>query len=176
MSQHLDFKGKWGTEVRKCYKLKSIQSVDGTELAPEDMRIRSMNFGQHWRTEGVENFPYEAKIPLAFVIDYLNTQLEEYVEDAIADPDEDDEMDNLLKAYGWSTDAENLLSNTSERLKDLLMDFFAFDMLIHWYCDGQAPDNGAMINSFERFSIDGDYLIITGQCRKSGFPVRYQDI
>lgn len=176
MSQQLDFKGRWGTDVRKDYQLQSIQSVDGTKLASEDIRIRAMNFGQHWRTEGVQSFPYEVKLPLAYVIDYLNTQLEEYVTDAIDDRDEEDEMDNLLMAEGWPTDAQKLLLNTSERLIYLTMDFFGFEILLHWFSDGHAPDHGAMINSFDKFTIDRDYLIIGGQCRKSGFPVRYQDI
>ncbi len=175
MGKTFDFSGKWGIEVRNHYNLLSQQQMDGSVLTPEDISIRSMNFGQHWRTEGIRNFPYQVSIPLNYVIDYLNTQLPEYIEDAFADRDEEDELDNLLMAYGWSKDAKTLLLETNNTLRDLLLDFFAFDILLHWYSDGPVSDGGAIINTHDQFSIEGDYLIITGVCRKSGVPVRYQD-
>lgn len=176
MGKTFDFSGKWGIEVRNLYAAQSTQQVDELVILPEDTRIRAMNFGQHWRTEGIQSFLYEVKLPLNYVIDYLNAQLPEYIDEAILYRDEEDELDNLLMTYGWPKDAKTLLQISNDKLHHLLLEFFAFDMLIHWYSDGPVSDHGVVINSHDQFYIKNDYLIIKGECRKSGYPVKYQDV
>ncbi len=176
MNQTSRFKGKWGTAVRSLYEEQSFQSIEANPLEPEHLKVRAMNFGQHWRTEGIQNLDYQVHLPLHYVYDFLNSQLPEYILEAKTDRDEEDELDGLLEAFGWSDDAENLLTNGPKRLTDLLLDFYAFEMLLHWYSDGHAPDGGGVINSHDQFEIVNDHLIIRGKCRKSDKPVRYQDV
>ncbi|OEK00634.1 hypothetical protein BFP97_03545 [Roseivirga sp. 4D4] len=176
MSQTSSFKGKWGTAVRSLYKVESSQFIQGNAMRADDLRIRAMNYGQHWRTEGIQSIDYEVRLPLSYVYDFLNSELPEYIMEAKTDRDEEDELDGLLEAFGWSDDAANLLMNGSKRLVDLLLDFYAFEMLLHWYSDGQAPDGGGVINAHDQFKIENDHLIIKGKCRKSDRPVRYQDV
>lgn len=176
MSKKSSFTGKWGTAVRTLYEQQSLQSIPGKALRAEEVRIRAMNYGQHWRTEGIESLDYKIELPLPYVQDFLNSQLPEYISEAKIDHDKEDELDGLLKVFGWPDDAERILTNTSKRLVDLLLDFFAFEMLLHWYSDGPAPDGGAVINSHNQFNVVDDHLIILGKCRKSDKPVRYQDV
>jgi|GEM_PF-2685682 len=176
MSKTSNFTGKWGTAVRTLYEQQSLQSIPGKALRAEEVRIRAMNYGQHWRTEGIQNIDYEVQLPLKYVYDFLNNELPEYVLEAKTDRDEADELDSLLEAFDWPDDGESILMSTSKRLVDLLLDFFAFEMLLHWYSDGQAPNGGVVINSHDQFNVMNDHLIIQGKCRKSDKPVRYQDV
>ncbi len=54
-------------ERRSGFKWDSICHVDLHLVRPSQLSFRSMNFGQHWRTEGVRDYEYSVAFPVAGV-------------------------------------------------------------------------------------------------------------
>lgn len=173
---HFDFTNKWGEEIRNRYRLKSQQHVNGKPLEAKLVKTRTMNFGQHWRTEGIIDYPYEIRLPFSYVVDFVNSLLPEYNEDAQNDPEVDNELDRLLAGHNWSEDAEFLLTNTTNRIQYLLIEYFVYEMLLHWYTDSPVGEDGCVINTYDTLAIADGYVFVNGLCRNSGIPVVYQDV
>ena len=149
--------------------------VAGTTVSIERLKVRTMNFGQHWRGEAVISLPYTFKLPLQLAIDIVNWLLPEYVEDSKEYPDPEDLMEQLLKQEGWNTDGQYLLTEGPELLRQMLIEYYAHDMLMQWIGDGSLEQDGYVINSCDLVEIHGDQLVIEGKCRASGTSAVYQD-
>jgi hypothetical protein len=149
-------------------------TVDGEPCAPERISLRSMNFGQHWRTEGVEEVACSVEVPRAFLLDFLREQVPEYVDDSRRQPDPDSEVDRALEAAGWP-DVDGVLA--IPYLRDAMAEFYAHDLLLYWLGDG-PPDRepGFVLNTIDRIELDEERITLAGTARRSGVPVRYQDV
>lgn len=149
--------------------------VKGQPVGVDQLKVRSMNFGQHWRAEAVESLPYEVKLPLQLAIDLLNWQLPEYIEDARAFPDEDALLDRLLKENGWNADAHYLLHQGPALLRQMLLEEYAHEIISQWFGDGPVSGDGYVLNSCNEVSMERDRIVIYGYCRSTGSSSAYQD-
>jgi hypothetical protein len=132
-----------------------------------------MNFGQHWRTEGMQDVLYHVEVPFAYVEDVLREHTAGYVQDSREHPDPDDAYDRALAAAGHP-DTERVLA--TPELRDPLLDLFRYEILGHWLGTGHPErEPGYVLNTVERIQVAGGLVAYTGTARRSGMPVRHQD-
>ena len=79
--------------------MNAILTVDGRLRVPG--AVRPMNFGQHWRTAGVQELGYELTLPISALRDVLESELDQIVADAKKFPDDDDEFEIALRHQNW---------------------------------------------------------------------------
>lgn len=150
-----------------------ICTVGGEACPLTRVSIRSMNFGQQWRTEGITDVSYEIQLPVAFFLDLLRRDLPEYNDDCRRYPDPNSEIDRMLRGAGWPS-AEDVLSNPE--LAQFMADWCAHDLLLHWLGDGPPDEEpGYVLNTIESVRV-AEVFTIRGRGRRSGIPVRYQDV
>ena len=166
--------GERAALVRSNY-LPGAYTVQGQTVVVEQLKIRTMNFGQHWRGEGVQSLPFEIELPIKFGIDIIEWQLPSYIEDSKQYPDLEDLMEGLLRHEGWPEDGSYLLREGPEVLRQLLLEYFAHEMLLQWFGDGDLQAHGFVLNTCDEVYISGDHILISGQCRASGTSSAYQD-
>jgi hypothetical protein len=148
--------------------------VDGRACTPEHIAIRTMNFGQHWRTAGIEEVAYRVELPRAYVDDVLREHVPGYVEDCRDHPDPySDELDHAIREAGYP-DVAGVLANAA--LRDPFIEIFRYDILSGWFGAG-PPDRepGCVLNTLDRIEVGDDRVAFAGTARRSGVPVRYQD-
>lgn len=160
--------------IRSRYQ-KGHYAVEGKAVEVDQIKVRSVNFGQPWRGEEVENLPYEIKLPLQLAIDIINWQLPDYVADARQFPDEQSLLDRLLAESGWITDAEQLMKTGSELLRQMVLEEYAHEMISQWFGDGQLSKEGYVLNSCNEVGLEDEFINIKGYCRKTGSSSAYQD-
>lgn len=146
----------------------------GCAVSPQSLSVRSMNFGQHWRTQGIREVPYSVELPHRFWQDVVARELPEIVDDARKFPNDDNELDAALRQRGFP---EVIDDQTALELAPLLVRYFAHDLLLEWLGDG-PPDNkpGWVINTIDAVVIDVDRVRMSGSARADDGPVRYQDV
>lgn len=153
--------------------LEASYLVGGQAVRPEQLSVRSMNFGQHWRTPGVVEVTYELTLPRSYVIEHLDAELPEYVADSLEHPDATNALENALRAAGWPP-ARTILED--EALTRLTLAFFAHDMLLRWLGDGPPTlEPSFVLNTVSAERRRGGVPVFEGVARRSG-PVRYQDV
>ncbi len=148
--------------------------VNGTSYSPAQFMVRSMNFGQPWRTYGVTEVEYQAYLPKAFVKDYLEKELAAYVEDARQFPDFQDPLENRLRAKSWPSAREIF---EDPHLATRVIKRFGYDILLEWF--GTSPlerEPGFVINTIDRVSIENDTPCFVGKARTADIAVQYQDV
>lgn len=148
--------------------------ADGEPCAPERLSVRTVNFGQRWRTEGMTEVAYRAELPLAYVEDVLREHVADYVQDSREHPDPDDEYDRALAAAEYP-DAERVLATPA--LRDPLLEFFRYEILGHWFGTGHPErEPGYVLNTVDHTEVRDGLVVFAGTARRSGMPVRYQDV
>ncbi len=148
--------------------------VNGQSCSPAQLVVRSMNFGQHWRTLGITDAAYQAYLPKAFVMDYLEKELGEYVEDSKQFPNFEDPLENSLRAKQWPSLTEIFEDAT---LASLAMKRFGYEILSNWF--GGSPveqEPGFVINTIDFVSIKNGNPYFVGKARIANVPVTYQDV
>ena len=146
--------------------------ADGLPIRASQLRVRAMNFGQHWRTVGVREVGYRVGVPVAFVVDRLDRELPDYVADCIAHPDTTP-LESALRARGWPA-AGPILDDPE--VCGLALEWFGHDCLLGWLGDGEHEDApGFVINSIESAGRRGGVVWFVGSGRAAGQKVRYQD-
>jgi hypothetical protein len=151
----------------------ALCTVDGAIYPRERLKVRTMNFGQHWRTPNVDEVDYEIVLPQAFVIEWLDANLPEYIADAKAFPDPDSALDSALRERGWPAAAAILADAEVARLA---LDTFAYDLLVA--CLGAPPAGVApsfVLNSVDLAFMGPDGPTLRGRGRRTGAPVLFQD-
>jgi hypothetical protein len=134
------------------------------------VHVRVMNFGQHWRTEGVVEAQYRLRIPLAFVASFLERTLPERVADAQAFPDDRDAFDKELALRGWPSATEIVCD---PQLVAMLVD--DVDFLLH-VADRAATHDDFVLNTVTARRVEGDIVVLEGMCRRPMDGVKYQDV
>jgi hypothetical protein len=132
-----------------------------------------MNFGQHWRTEGIAEVDYTLRVPLSLLREMMEREHPAYVDDALQHPSDDDAYEAAQRERGWPSAAQML---DDPDLLRMSADFYAADLLMEWLGDGppaEAP--GYVLNTVDYTGLDGDALLLTGRARRADQPVRYQD-
>lgn len=146
--------------------------VDGLDLKPEQVRLRTMNFSQPWRTRGIVNVDYQVSLPDAYLLDWFSTNLPEYVEDCQAHPSSE-LVEQLLRTRGWPS-ARQIMKDAE--LLVPVVQFFAHDLLLEWFLDGTPSLPGYVLNSVDQVGSCPGGLRLTGTGRRADRPVAYQDI
>ncbi len=77
--------------------------VDSHSVTPAQLSVRSMNFGQLWRTQGIQVREYKVTLPIQFFIDILEKEVPAFVDDAKKHPDINSAFENTLRIKGWPT-------------------------------------------------------------------------
>jgi hypothetical protein len=150
-----------------------IGEAESRPVNAAQLSVRSMNFGQHWRTPGVREVRYSVMLPLAFVADLLGRELPEYVEDCIKFPDSTP-LEAALRRSLWPGAGQIL---DDPELCALALNWFAHDCLLEWFGDGE-PEGAAgyVINTVDLSERQGNAVRFAGAARPAGQPVQYQDV
>ncbi|MFO0797996.1 MAG: hypothetical protein U0804_10995 [Gemmataceae bacterium] len=147
--------------------------AEGRPARAAQLRVRSFNFGQYWRTPEVREVSYSVTVPLAFVTHLLARELPEYIKDWIACP-ETGTLEDALRRRQWPA-AEQIFDDPE--LCPLALNWFAHDCLIEWLGDGEPQESpGYVINTVERAERQETAVQFAGTARAVGQPVRYQDV
>ncbi len=150
--------------------------VNGQLVEKNQLSRRSMNFGQHWRTEGIKEFNYEVYIPISFTVKLIKPEWQEMLEDYQKHPDPDDPLEAAIKTANWPENVEDVLIGNKESLKMELLNFYADEILLRWFEDGEPEKKGYVINTIESIATVKDEIRIKGMCRASHITVKYQDV
>jgi hypothetical protein len=146
----------------------------GITCTAEQISLRSMNFGQHWRTAGIKNLNYSVALPKSFVADYIDLAMPEYRSDAEMCPDPNDPFEVQLKRNRWPRATKML---AIPELATLALDYFGYELLLGWFGAGPPTEEpGFILNSVEEFAIDKDLIFFNGKCRHSITGVAFQDV
>jgi hypothetical protein len=146
--------------------------AEGARVRPEQVTVRSMNFGQYWRTPGIREVRCAVEIPRAFVRDRLDQWLRELADDARRHPS-DDPLEAALRERDWPGGAAAL---SDPGLHDPLLSRHGHDLLLEWLGDGEPAElPGWMLNSVDRWQLGRDFLVLGGMARQAGEAVAYQD-
>jgi predicted component of type VI protein secretion system len=147
--------------------------VDGQPSAAARLRVRTMNFGQPWRTPGLEEVDVRVTLGARFVADWIDALLPEVRADALAHPDPDDDLARALALRGWPSAAVAL---GEPELARGLVASFAHDLLLSWLGDG-APDEepSFVLNGARVEEVADGRPVLAGRARRNDRPVRVQD-
>jgi hypothetical protein len=147
---------------------------DGSRCTAEQISLRTMNFGQHWRTAGIQDINYSVTLPQLFIIDYINQEMPEYRMDSEKCPDPTDTFEAELKAHGWPS-AEIII--TIPKLSKLAIEYFAHELLLEWFGAGPPEtEPGFILNTIDDFSVFDHLVLFKGKCRRSRPNVAFQDV
>ena len=147
--------------------------ADATQALAAQFSVRTMNFGQHWRTDGIESVTFSVTLPSAVFVELTSSQLPEFIADMQLHPDVNDEFQHELRKLNWPTVTEILQHN---KLSLFTLDLLAHEMLLRWFGDGEPSQSpGFILNAIDSTSFDDDNPTIAGTCRRAGVNVRYQD-
>lgn len=157
------------------------QTADSAPVDAARLSVRSMNFGQAWRTPGVEEVRWTAALPPSFVADLLGARLREHVKDSLAYPDPDDPLEAALALRNWPTAAEVLALGAAglmpPELAELLLQKFAWDLAAEWFGTGPPErEPGFVINTVSAALGPGAQARLEGTARRSRIAVAFQDV
>ena len=148
--------------------------VGGRACAPEHVTVRTMNFGQAWRSLGGPDVEYRAELPRALFLDLLRAELPAYLDDSRRFPDPASAIDRALAAAGWPPASEVL---ARPELANAFAEFFAHELLLRWFGDGPPGCRpGFVLNTIGRVEAGGERVItITGTARPTETVVPADD-
>lgn len=147
--------------------------AQGQFIKASQLSVRSMNFGQHWRTPGLPDIRYSIELPLAFVAHVLKRELPIYVADCVQFPD-DGPLEAGLRRRGWPQ-AEQVLDDLELRVPAL--QWIAHVCLFEWLGDGEPEVSpGYVVNTIDLWEREGDQIRFGGTARRAGQQVQYQDV
>lgn len=150
-----------------------IGEADGLPVRAAQLRVRAMNFNQHWQTPGVREVRYRIVLPQTFITDLLSREWPDYVADGQAFPS-DDALSVALAQRGWP-DVEQVLAEPT--LCALACNWFAHDFILGWLADGAMSEQpGYVLNTVEFLAHEGAVLAFTGTARTADQTVQYQDV
>lgn len=139
----------------------------------EAFSVRSMNFGQHWRGTDVKPFEGTVILPLSFVLERSEEFLRELREDALLDPDPEDELEEWLRNAGWPETTEVIGDRTAF---PLLIDYLGFQILCDWFGDRVSSlEPGFVLNSIDGVHAEDESVTFRCTGRLAGTSSAYQD-
>jgi len=166
-----------GRELRQQFRdwLDAYALVEGQPVRFESLSVRSMNFGQDWRTPNVAEISYSLQLPMAFFLAFLDEpeQLADLVADTQQFPDRTNPLDNALLT---AKPADAAAAMTEPVLAQELAGFFAYEALLRWLGDGGPEiEPGYVLNSIDKIVVRSSGIVMEGKGRVSSANVAYQD-
>ncbi|HEX6042456.1 hypothetical protein [Longimicrobium sp.] len=173
MPMHLRARLGW-PEDRVC------GTADGVPVCPAQLKLRAMNFGQHWRTEGIEEVDCSFLLPLAVLTEEMQREHADFVADSVAHPS-DDPFEQALRERGWPSVLAIL---ADDALLGMAAAWYGMEILARWlgdaWPDGALPTEARpwfVLNTAGFRGREGDLLRFEGRARRAGvMDVRYQDV
>lgn len=155
-------------------------TADGRPVCPAQLKLRAMNFGQHWRTEGIEEVEYSLLVPLAVLAEEMDREHADYVADSMAHPS-DDAYEQAQRERGWPS-VRAMLADAE--LLRMSAGWYGLEVLARWlghaWPDGALPTEETpwfVLNTADFQGREGDLLRFGGRARRAGvMDVRYQDV
>jgi len=147
--------------------------AEGRGVSLGQLRVRAMNFGQHWRTPGIIDVDYRVELPRAFFRDLLARELPEYIDDCKKFPDSTEPFEIALREAGWP-DAERVCAHKDLSL--LALRYYEVELLLEWLRDGIPDEPGYVLNTIDDVGFQDDLCWMTGRGRRSQPGVKYQDV
>ncbi|NPC68818.1 hypothetical protein D7Y27_03350 [Corallococcus sp. AB004] len=144
--------------------------VEGRPVLVEALRVRTMNFGQHWRTPGVVEVRYEVVLPGAYAVALLEQDWADWIEDYQRFPEPNDPLEQALRALGWPGPAQALADPV---VAPLVLDFNAHELLLRWFDDGVPSIPGFVLNTVDEVRMVGTDVWLAGQARPELPDVSY---
>jgi hypothetical protein len=121
--------------------------VNGEAVPFDALSVRSMNFGQPWRSPDVQEISYSLELPMAFFLALLEEQLPDLIADTRLHPDPADALDLALRSAGFPSAAEAM---AIPALAQELARFFAHEALLRSLGDG---GHRYVLNTIERVDV-----------------------
>jgi hypothetical protein len=131
-----------------------------------------MNFGQHWRSPVVVSVPFRIEAPIELVIERLHADVQEWVDDARADPDPNDALEAVFRDRNWPT-AKNALVDPD--VMKVAAETFGFALLISFLGDGDLPATQFKLNSIGSLEVQESIVVLSGLAAPIRNLVAYQD-
>lgn len=154
-------------------------TADGQPVRPAQLKLRLMNFGQHWRTEGIAEVGYTLLVPLAVLAEEMEREHPDFVDDSVAHPS-DNTYERALRERGWPTVAHIL---DDPELLRMSVEWYGVEVLSRWIGNAWPNDGptverpGFVLNTADFQAREGDLLRFAGRARQAGvMDVRYQDV
>jgi hypothetical protein len=149
--------------------------VEGRPVPVDALRVRTMNFNQHWRTPGLVEVRYEVILPGAYAVALLERDWAELVGDYQRVPELDDPLDQALRALDWPAPAQALADPVAS---PRVLDLFAHELLLRWFDDGAPAGPGFVLNTVDETRMAGTDVYLAGRARPHDprVPYAYQDV
>lgn len=147
--------------------------INDQPCLPEQLSLRTMNFGQAWRTPGITEVTYRLSVPLPAVNPILERELAAFIDDAQQYPDEENHLEQILTENGWP--AAHLILKDSTLLLAALNEF-GHEILLALF--GDRPSQAGetfVLNTISAIYLKNGQVCFTGTARRAVGPVQYQD-
>ncbi|MBK6734116.1 MAG: hypothetical protein IPG61_08500 [bacterium] len=149
-------------------------TASGDAVAVDALTVRTMNFGQHWRTPGAVDEEYSLELPATYVRDFLERNLPEWRLLAQEDHDPDDRLGVALCGADWP-DTQAVVTDP-DRLA-LVFEVFGREILDIWCgAHGVGADDCFVLNTVDSVGVVGRRVRVTGRALKKPDKAAYQDI
>jgi hypothetical protein len=135
-------------------------TVAGERVRGTQLSCTLQGFGdRRWAdAAGLPRADFTAEVPVAFLREMMEREHPSYVEDARRFPDADDPFEAAQRERGWPA-PDRMLADPL--LLPLTLAFYAHDLMVDWFGDGQPPDRpGWVAHAFAgQALVDGTVLI-----------------
>lgn len=154
--------------------------IRGQSKPLDAFKVRTMNFGQPWRTAGIVDVAYEASIPIMCLGAVMYDQHADLIADCIAIPDDVRGAYELaLRDRGWPS-ADVVLNDA--QLCALALQHYAHDTLLQFESFIALDTRGELpypwvLNTVTSADIRGGLAVVRGMARPPRPPgaVQFQD-
>jgi hypothetical protein len=166
----------YGAQLRSGYPdaVGCVCTAEGRPVDPSALSVRSMNFGQHWRTEGIVDVECSVEMPRAWLVDFATREWASIVEDAQRFPEDDTALDAALRARGWPAPDVAIAEDEVARHA---AEWLAYDLLEAWL--GAVETSAGerwVINRIVDVRIRSDVVHVAASGRRDDRPVMFQDL
>ena len=165
-----------GEELRVTYTESSACrcTASGQEVAVDALAVRTMNFGQHWRTPGAVDEEYSLELPATYVRDFLERNLPEWRRLAQKNLYYGDRLGVALCSADWPE--PKVVVTQPDRLA-LVFEVYERDILDIW-CGayGSGVIDCFILNNVDKVEVVGRVVRVTGRALKMPDKAAYQDI
>ncbi len=169
MMTYLNFQNlDWVQKNYSRYHASMICTINGDKVDQDQIRVRSMNFGQPWGNPEILDLPYTVTISQKFSIDLINSCLDDLYND-VRQYGVSCTLDEEIVKNGFPADVSGFISKQAEGnlLQYELIHFFAHDLLLRWFGDGAISGTPSFfINTIDAFRVLDESVQFEGRSAK----------
>jgi hypothetical protein len=161
--------------MRYAWRMVTLCQVEGMPVNSTALSLRSMNFGQHWRTGPLQEVCYQVSLPIEWLVEVSSRNWEELVQDAQRFPEDDELLEFQLRALSWPT-PQKAFEHID--IASLLAERFSFECLLRFLGDGPPDDSpGFVLNTIDKVTVSS-MVTFAGTARPHDpqMTYRFQDV